>query len=76
MLGQGPCLDGTAVGHHACRQGIRRLAGHDHLAAVGHDHLLVLHQGLYRGRLHRHLQIAVGAAIQGDTVPSRQHHIA
>ena len=76
LLRQRARLHRAAVGDNARRQGVGRLAGHQHLAAVGDDELLVLDQGLHRGRLQRHLQQAVRAGGQRDFVAGGQRHRA
>ncbi len=76
LLGQGAGLHGAGVGDHAGRECIGGAAGHQHLAAVGHDELFVLNQRLDGGGLHRHLQPAAHAGAQRDAVTRRHHHIA
>ena len=72
--------EGTAVLTQTLKQLTREriggAAGHQHLAAIGHDELFVLDQRLHGGRVWRHLQPAAHAGAERDAIARGQHHAA
>ncbi|KAF1855028.1 hypothetical protein Lal_00008405, partial [Lupinus albus] len=76
LLAQGAGLDHAGVVDHGLEQRIAGIGGEQHLAAVGADQLVILHQRIRCGAVHLDVEQAVAGKVQGHGIAGRQGHAA
>ncbi len=76
LLAQGAGFDHPGIVDHGLEQGIAGVGGEQHLAAIGLDQLVVLHQGIDHGLIDPQVEQAVAGEVQGHGIAGGQRHAA
>jgi len=76
LLAQGTGLDHACIVDHGLEQGVARIGGEQHLAAIGADQLVVFHQRVGSGAVHLDVEQAIASKIQGHGIAGSQRHVA